>query len=39
MVRGEKKRTTIPDEDTARPADLVDRSFDADRPTGFGSPT
>ena len=32
MVRGEKKRTTIPDEDAARPADLVDRSFDADRP-------
>ena len=27
VVRGEKKRTTIPDEDAARPADLVDRSF------------
>ena len=32
VVRGEKKRTTIPDEDAARPADLVDRSFGADRP-------
>ena len=32
VVRGEKKRTTIPDEDAARPADLVDRSFDADAP-------
>ena len=32
MVRGEKKRTTIPDEDAARPADLVDRSFEADGP-------
>ena len=32
MVRGETKRTTIPDEDAARPADLVDGSFEADRP-------
>ena len=32
MVRGETKRTTIPDEDAARPADLVDRQFEADRP-------
>ena len=32
VVRGEKKRTTIPDEDAARPADLVDRSFEADGP-------
>ena len=32
VVRGEKKRTTIPDEDAARPADLVDGSFEADRP-------
>ena len=32
VVRGEKKRTTIPSEDAARPADLVDRSFEADRP-------
>jgi len=32
VVRGEKKRTTIPDEDAARPADLVDRSFGADAP-------
>ena len=32
VVRGEKKRTTIPDEDAARPADLVDRNFEADRP-------
>ena len=32
VVRGEKKRTTIPDENAARPADLVDRSFDADAP-------
>ncbi len=32
VVRGEKKRTTIPSEDGARPADLVDRSFEADRP-------
>jgi transposase InsO family protein len=33
VVRGEKKRrTTIADEDAARPADLVDRSFDADAP-------
>ena len=32
VVRGETRRTTIPDEDAARPADLVDRSFGADRP-------
>ena len=32
VVRGEKKRTTIPAEDAARPADLVDRSFEADAP-------
>ena len=32
VVRGEKKRTTIPDEDAARPAGLVDRNFEADRP-------
>ena len=32
VVRGEKKRTTIPDDSAARPADLVDRSFEADRP-------
>ena len=32
VVRGEKKRTTIPDDSVARPADLVDRSFEADRP-------
>ena len=32
VVRGEKKRTTIPDEDAARPADLVDRSFEAEGP-------
>ena len=32
VVRGEKKRTTIPSEDAARPADLVDGSFEADRP-------
>ena len=32
VVRGETKRTTIPDEDAARPADLVDRIFEADGP-------
>ena len=32
VVRGEKRRTTIPDDSTARPADLVDRSFEADGP-------
>ena len=32
VVRGQKKRTTIPDEDAARPRDLVDRSFGADAP-------
>ena len=32
VVRGETKRTTIPDEDAARPADLVGRSFRADAP-------
>ena len=32
VVRGEKRCTTIPDDSAARPADLVDRSFDADRP-------
>ena len=32
VVRGEKRRTTIPDEDAARPADLVDGSFEADAP-------
>ena len=32
VVRGEKRRTTIPDDIAARPADLVDRSFEADGP-------
>ena len=32
VVRGETKRTTIADEDAARPADLVDRSFEAESP-------
>ena len=32
VVRGEKRRTTIPDDSAARPADLVDRRFDVDRP-------
>ena len=32
VVRGETKRTTIPDDSAARPADLVDRIFEADRP-------
>ena len=32
VVRGEEHRTTIPDENLAQPADLVDRSFGADRP-------
>ena len=32
MVRGKKQRTTIPAENAARPVDLVDRRFEADRP-------
>src|SRR5258705_3521957 len=32
VVRGRKARTTIPDDLAARPADLVQRSFQADRP-------
>ena len=32
VVRGQTKRTTIPDEDAARPRDLVDRRFGADAP-------
>ena len=33
VVRGETRRTTtIPDEDAARPVDLVDRQFEADAP-------
>ena len=32
VVRGETKRTTIPDDSAARPADLVDRIFEADGP-------
>jgi putative transposase len=32
VVRGRKVRTTIPDEITDRPADLVERDFTADRP-------
>ena len=31
MVRGETKRTTVADEDAARTAGPVDRSFEADR--------
>jgi putative transposase len=31
-VRGKRRRTTIPADTTPRPADLVDRSFAADRP-------
>ena len=32
VVRGKKQRTTIPAENAVRPADLVDRRFEADRP-------
>ena len=32
VVRGKKRRTTIPAENAARPGDLVDRRFEADRP-------
>ena len=32
MVRGKKHRTTIPAENAARPVDLVDHRFEADRP-------
>ena len=32
VVRGKKHRTTIPAENAARPVDLVDRRFEADRP-------
>ena len=32
VVRGETKRATIADDSAARPADLVDRSFEADGP-------
>ncbi len=32
VVRGETKRTTIPDEDANRPADLVDRDFETEGP-------
>ena len=32
VVRGEKRRTTIGDDSAARPADLVDRSFEAEGP-------
>ena len=33
VVRGRKRRTTIPDDTAARPADLVQRNFTAPRPT------
>ena len=32
VVRGKKQRTTIPAENAARPVDLVDHRFEADRP-------
>ena len=32
VIRGEKRRTTIPDDSAARPADLVDRHFEAEGP-------
>ena len=32
VVRGKRQRTTIPDENTTRPADLVDRRFEAGAP-------
>ena len=32
VVRGRKTRTTIPDDASVRPADLVDREFTAERP-------
>ena len=32
VVRGERRRTTIPDDSAAPPADLVDRSFEAPGP-------
>ena len=34
-VRGKKRRTTIPADVSARPGDLVDRSFAADRPNAL----
>ena len=34
--RGKARRTTTPDETTARPADLVDRDFSAPRPNQLG---
>ena len=37
--RGKARKTTTPDEITARPADLVERNFSATRPTSSGSPT
>jgi putative transposase len=39
VVRGKTKRTTTSDEQTPRPADLVDRQFTATRPTSCGSRT
>ena len=33
--QGEKKRTTIAGEDAGRPADLVDRNFEAEGPHGL----
>jgi putative transposase len=35
--RGKRRRTTTPDATAARPADLVDRDFAAQRPTSCGS--
>ncbi len=32
VIRGRKRKTTIPDEAASRPADLVKRSFTAERP-------
>ena len=32
VVRGKKRYTTIPDDKAARPADLVDRQFEAEAP-------
>jgi putative transposase len=39
VVRGKPKRTTVPDPQAERPADLVCRDFTAQRPNQLWSPT
>ncbi len=39
VIRGQRRRTTVPEPSAPRPPDLVDRDFTATGPTSCGWPT